>query len=208
MTTDIKIKRAKFIDKSTEIRETFSFADPVQILQAVNIYCCDHYGSMSWDLQSKIANQYFNSWSTCVKLAWEVPRDTHSYFLDYLSGNLVAIKRDILGRYVGFYQSLLNSPSREVNILARIVFKDIRTTTARNLRFLEQETGGVTWPELPRKIKGRLQERQPVVPREDQWRVQYLGKLLEERDILRYEGLEGSKEVELVQGLIDSLCTN
>ena len=55
------------------------------------------------------------------------------------------MKRDILGRYAGFYRSLLHSPSREVAILSRIVAKDIRTTTARNLRFLEVETGGGTW---------------------------------------------------------------
>ena len=66
----------------------------------------------------------------------------------------------------------------------------------------------MTWPASSSKIRERLLERQSVVPREDQWRVQYLGKLLEERDIMKYGGLEDSKEVELVQGLIDSLCTN
>ena len=59
MTTDIRIKRAKFIDKSTEIRETFSFADPVQVLQAVNIYCCDHYGSMFFYQISYFLQYYY-----------------------------------------------------------------------------------------------------------------------------------------------------
>ena len=47
-----------------------------------------------------------------------------------------------------------------------------------------------------------------VVPAEASWRVPYLGKLLEERDRLVYQGLEDSKEVKSVQSLIDSLCTN
>ena len=44
------------------------------------------------------------------------------------------------------YRSLIPSPCREVNILARVVAKDIRSTTARNLRMLESETGLEDWP--------------------------------------------------------------
>ena len=207
MDTDNKQKRAAFIRRSLEIREQFDFAHPMETLKAVNLYCCDHYGGMLWDLQGNMASQYFNAWNTCVKLAWEVPRATHTYFLDYLSGGMVSVRRDILGRYPGFYRSLLHSPSREVNILARIVAKDIRTTTASNLRLLEEETGGLTWAASAALTRKKLIS-EPGVPEEDSWRVPYLGKLLEERDRLKYQGLEGSKEVEVVQSLIDSLCTN
>ena len=115
----------------------------------------------------------------------------------------------MLSRYARFYRSLLYSPSREVAILARIVAKDIRTTTARNLRLLEVETGGGTWAASLTVLKDKLKERDPVVPAEDRWRVPYLGKLLEERDMLLYKGLADTEpEVESVQSLIDSLCTN
>ena len=104
---------------------------------------------------------------------------------------------------------MLLSPSREVAILSRIVAKDVRTTTARNLRFLEVETGGGTWATALIGLREKLKERDPEVPAEDGWRVPYLGKLLEERDMLLYQGLaETDDEVELVQSLIDSLCTN
>ena len=208
MDTDTRQKRAAFIERSLLVREQFSFAQPIEVLRAVSIYCCDHYGSMLWDLQGDMVSQYFNSWKTCVKLAWGVPRGTHSYFIDYLSGGLISVRRDILSRYVGFYKNLLRSPSREVNILARVAAKDIRTTTARNLRLVEEETGGLTWLVPSWRIKKRLLEREPLVPVEDNWRLQYLGKLLERRDIMLYQGMEGCEEVELVQGLIDSLCTN
>ena len=127
----------------------------------------------------------------------------------YLCGGLVSVKMDILSRYAGFYRSLLDSPSREVAILARIVAKDIRTTTASNLRLLEVETGGGTWRTTSPEIREKLKEKDPVAPVEDAWRVPYLGKLLEERDMLLYQGLADSdEEVESVQSLIDSLCTN
>jgi hypothetical protein len=60
--------------------------------------------------------------------------------MDLLSGGLMTVKRDILGRYAGFYRGLLKSPCSEVAILSRIVTKDIWITTARNLRVLERET--------------------------------------------------------------------
>ena len=69
-------------------------------------------------------------------------------------------------------------------ILARIVAKDIRTTTARNLRLLEVETGGGIWVICSLKIREKLKKMDPVVPTEDGWRGPYLWKLLEERDML------------------------
>ena len=208
MCTDVKMKRVAFIGRSLQVREQFSFAHPMEVLRAVNIYCCDHYGGMLWDLQSNMATQYFNSWSTCVKLAWGLPRDTHTYFLDYLSGGLVSSRTDILGRYLGFYRSLLSSPSKEVNILARIVAKDIRSTTAKNLRLLEVETEGLTWASSKTNVKGKLLQNKPRIPEQDQWRIQYLGHLLEQRDQMKYAGQEDDVQVEWVQSLIDSLCTS
>ena len=207
MDKDMKVKRAAFIDRSLQLREKFSFAHPMEALRAIRIYCCDHYGGMLWDYQSNMASQYFNSWSTCVKLAWGVPRSTHRYFLDYLAGGLVSARREILGRFHGFFRSLLNSPSREVNILARIASKDIRSTTAKNLRLLEDETGGMTWSANKHKVQERLLQGEPGVPEVDGWRIRYLGSLLEQRDILKYQGLEESDPAQLLQSLIDSLCS-
>ena len=79
---DILSKRAGFIDQSVDIRETFGFASPAEVLRAVELYGGSHYGSMLWELDSKAAHQYYNAWNTCVKLAWQVPRATHTYFVD------------------------------------------------------------------------------------------------------------------------------
>ena len=180
----------------------------MEVLRAVRVYCCDHYGSMLWDMQGDMVKQYCNSWNTCIKLAWGVSRATHTYFLDYLSGGLIPVKIDILSRYAGFFQSLLSSPSKEVSILARIVSKDIRSTTARNIRLIERETGGLTWTATSWKIREEIVRRELKVSDEDSWRIEYLGKLLEKRDTLVYCGQEDSEEVVRVQGLLDSLCSN
>ena len=41
MDHDARVKRAQFIDKSTEIRETFAFASPVEVLRAVKVFAGD-----------------------------------------------------------------------------------------------------------------------------------------------------------------------
>ena len=59
MEYDAKVKRASFIEKSTEIREMFSFAHPIQILQSVSTYAAHFYGSMLWNLYGHGANSVF-----------------------------------------------------------------------------------------------------------------------------------------------------
>ena len=84
MEQDCKVKRADYIDKTVSVRETFSFAAPEQILQAIEKYCGDHYGAMLWPLDGHMTGQYYRSWIPCVKLVWDVPRATHTYFVDNL----------------------------------------------------------------------------------------------------------------------------
>ena len=61
MDYDAKCKRAAFIDRSTDIRQMFSFANPNQVLSAVNIYAAHFYGSMLWDLSIEAARQVYRS---------------------------------------------------------------------------------------------------------------------------------------------------
>ena len=115
---------------------------------------------MLWSMEGDMARLYCNSWTTCRKLTWDVSRATRTYFLDYLSGGIISFRRDILSRYAGFFRSLLSSPCMEANILVRVVAKDIISTTAKNPRLLDNETGGLTWVESSKKIKEELASRE------------------------------------------------
>ena len=134
MVHDMRCKRADFISKSTEVREMFGYAQPNQVLQAVRTYCCDMYGSMTWSLYSESARQVFNCWSTCVKLAWDVPRATHTYLVDNLfAGGLPSIRSSVLARFCKFYKGLRHSSSLAVRVIANIASMDIRSVTGSNL---------------------------------------------------------------------------
>ena len=50
MEHDAHVKRAEFIYKSTKIRDTFSFASPVEVLREVKVFAGDLYRSNLWKL--------------------------------------------------------------------------------------------------------------------------------------------------------------
>ena len=76
-----------------------------------------------------------------------------------------------------------------------------------NLYTICTTSGKDPWVDSPKDIKRALVEAEEVkIQNIDEWRVQYLRVLLEQRMRLHYEGLEDEKQV--VQQLIDSLCIN
>ena len=77
-----------------------------------------------------------------MKLAWQVPRQTHTNFVDHLlTCGHTSVRMDILSRYMMFVKGLRASPSVEVAILCGVVAGDVRTTTGSNLNMLFWETG-------------------------------------------------------------------
>ena len=59
---------ARYIDKSIDIRDTFKFAHPNQVIGALEKYCDDHYRLKLWDLYCEYAGKYFRYWNTSIKL--------------------------------------------------------------------------------------------------------------------------------------------
>ena len=203
MDYDTKCKRGRFIGESTEIRETFSFAEPSQILHAVRVHCSHFYGSMLWDLRRDAVGQFCRSWNTCVKLAFHVPRSTHTYLVEnVLAPEFTPVKTELMARYLKFHQGLVNSNSFEIQALVHIIQQDVRSTTARNLELISSETGK-SWSSLTAK-QIRQDVIVPEVPVNHVWRVRLLKRLLQDR-----------KELEVllvntddITALIDSLCSS
>ena len=94
-----------------------------------------------------------------------------------------------------------------MSVLANIVGRDLRSTTGSNLKLLEDSTGLSPWNYSSTRIKEELVEKEKVeVPAQDKWRISYLSKLLEQKQIAHYMGDE--TVVSQVTTLIDSLCIN
>ena len=197
------VKRAEFISKSTEIRETFAFASPVETLRAVKVFAGDFYGSNLWHLPGEKAEQVYHTWNTCIKLAWHVPRGTHTYFVDWLlSSELSHVKTDIVAKYIPFFKSLRFSPSPEVSIASHIVARDVQTNTGSNLHYIKHLTGLDPWQCSSDKVKQVLGAKLTPVQDKDRWRLPYLGKLLEQRGEVFYQCGDCTELTEL----INSIC--
>ena len=201
MATDAKIRRARYIDKSIDIRDMFRFAHPAQVIGALEKYCDDHYGLMLWDLFDDYAGKYFRCWNTAIKLSWDCPRATHTYFVTHLLGcGIPSIREKILTRYVKFFKSLLKSKSPEVALVANLVRNDRSSVTGANLEKISQETGIMSLTATTCQIMEALAPPEP--PQNEMWRFPLLEKYLYQRSEMVTEGVD-TKEID---SLIDALC--
>ena len=208
MEQDAVIKRAKFIQSSVEIRETFKFAAPEEIIRCLKVYSNSFYGSSLWNLGGDKAKQVFNAWSTTIKLVWSYPQQTRSYFLQQLlcCGHYSA-RTDILTRFVKFFHGLRASASHEVQVLSRFLARDLRSVTGRNLCLVHELTNLNPWEVQYGRLRAALHAEETVaVPDQDRWRIQYLASLLRQRGEAYYNVLEN--EVEALTDLVNSLVTN
>ena len=86
-----------------------------------------------------------------------------------------------------------------------IVSRDIRSQTRRNIKLMREKCQGLDLIQSSQKeIKMKLQNVNTDTPTEDQWRVQFLEKLLE----LRQESMYTEHPTEYTTQLIESLCCN
>ena len=189
---------------SLSIRETFKFANEEQVLKAVQTYCCDFYGSMLWNLYGEQAGQFYRCWNTCTKLSWELPRSTHTFFVDnLLSCGFPSIRQQVINRYIKFFRSLLASPSKEVAVIARIVAMNASSNTGANLLNIKLETNLSSWSAPLFKFKDVIFRPSPI-PDQDRWRLSLLPKYID----IRKKQLLDCSDTEFIDNLIESLCSS
>ena len=146
MDHDCLEKRAHFIDASVKIRETFFFAHPAEQIAATAKYCTAAYGSNLWDLGSPATRMMVNAWRTGHKLAWSVPRSTHTYLVEeVLAPGVANLHVSLLHRFTNFFRGLISSPSQEVTVLALLAARDLRSSTGSNLEMVRTMTGLDPW---------------------------------------------------------------
>ena len=201
MEYDANVKRAQFIENSVQIQESFNFAYPSEILQAVHTYAGHWYGSMLWDLFGEKVNQIYNSWNTCAKLIWRVPRSTHTFLVEnLLVSQFFTVKQQLVGRYVNYVKQLFNSSSPEICVVANMVARCARSTTGSNLLHIERESRLDPWTTPAWMVRSAM-PRCEVTPVQ-RWRLQYLRKLL----LARLEMEARCEDVEDINELVDSLA--
>ena len=82
-----------------------------------------------------------NCWNTAVKDVWRLPWSTHRVYTKWLSSDHTSLREDLASRWPNFFCSLLNGPSPEVAVVARMAAADACSATASNNRFIFNCTG-------------------------------------------------------------------
>ena len=202
MEKDSDRARSKFIHRSMDVLEDLYFANPSQKLKAIQVYCCDAYGSMLWDLGSQYSESFFKCWNSSVKQCYGITRKTFTYLVeDYFASGFTSLRNQVISRYASFYRKLLKSSSKEVNFMANIVAKDPRSVTCKNLRLLQSKTAlrqPYTYSTF--KIKSVLPVK--TIPQSEKWRLGLLSSLLK----LRLEKRMRNEATISVDAMLDSLC--
>ena len=185
--------------------EQFEFAAAAEIIKVLKVYSNSFYGSNLWDLSGEKAHQVYASWKTSVKVVWDCPIQTRSYFLSQvLYCGYSSAKTDILCRYPRFFKSLLDSPGKELRVVSRLVSRDIRSTTGKNLALIKELTGLNPWEARTLQLKRNLMLSEfAEVPEYDKWRIPFLKNLFSLK-----RQTEDESEAERIRELIHSLVIN
>ena len=158
---------------------------------------------MLWSLSSVEAESYFKCWNTCVKLVHGIPRSSYTYLVEgHFAAGQASLRSQVMSRYPGFVRGLLQSPSKEVRVLARIVETDPRSTTCLNLRYMSQITG-LNKPEYYSSAKIREALPPKMVPDSEKWRIGLINNLIK----LKHERYHQVKDFKQICAMVDSLCS-
>ena len=103
MEADANRAKASFMLRASEMRDNLYFSLPEQRIQAIQLYCCDAYGSMLWPLSSKYTESYFKAWNVQARLAWNIPRETHTNLVEnFFCNGYASLQNQVLVRYHKF----------------------------------------------------------------------------------------------------------
>ena len=119
-----------------------------------------------------------------------------------LAIDFVSARERILSQYVRFVQKLPRSTSKEVRILQSIVKNDVRSVTGRNCLMMAREFS--IDPNTVSSAKFKDLYYCYDLPGQDLWRISLLETLLQNR----HEMVACGEDIDVVSGLIQSLCSS
>ena len=132
MKQDVKEKRARFIDRSNELQQEFSFAHPRTKFFLNQIYNTHFYGSPLWDLSSHEIKLMENTWNVSVRKVFGLPRDSHRYFVESVS-EFKHLRTIIVERYLKFCHEIRKSKKIALKNVFQLIETDTKSVTGSNL---------------------------------------------------------------------------
>ena len=202
MKKDILEKRARFIGRNAELNQEFSFAHPRTKFKMNQIYNTHFTGSPLWDLFSDEAVKFEKSWNVSVREMFDLPRDTHCYFIEPIS-EYVHLRSILIKRFLKFVEQLEKTKKSALKEVFTMVKNDCRSTTGSNLRkimlLLEKETTASLVNSDASEIV------YAPVPLTETWRINFVHELI---DIKSGEFEVQGFSYEEINDILKDICSN
>ena len=109
MRKDSSIKRAQYINRNCELCQEFYFCTPDTKFKINKIYNSHFTGSSLWDLFNNETKKVENSWSVSFRIMYNLPRNTHRYFVEPIS-ETPHIKTTLIRNFLGFIDQIQKTP--------------------------------------------------------------------------------------------------
>ena len=170
---DVRIKRAQYIEKNCELLQEFGFAHPMVKCNLNRIYNSSFSGSILWNLTSRNVQMLENTWSVSVRHMWELPHNSHKYFIEPLGG--VHARNMLQSRYVSFLKSAKKSFKLTVLLLLQLVRDNLETVTGANIRHILTDAGQDDVFKM-KKSDMRNKVNFPI-EHQNEWKVQFVREI-------------------------------
>ena len=178
---DLLVKRAIFFSRVHSLKQEFSNAPPRLVCELLRIYGTSFFGSVLWTINSSEYSKLVKSWNTAVKSIWNLPYQTHTFFIEHLT-DFPHLQSMLHSRFVGFCKSLQSSKKFHVKALFDICKNDQRTVTGENLKFLTDKYCAFSIQQLFDKKQEIFQKTVDEIPLNDEWKINFLIDVLSMRD--------------------------
>ena len=208
MITDIT---RNFIIHLNGILDNFGFCELYTKYQLFVSYCTSFYGTCLLDLQHKAVNVFYTTWRKALRRLFGLPRNTHCNILPILAGCL-PIQSQLLNRYANFMHSSLHSSNPVVRVLAHMAVQGSGSVMSRNCNLLQQVyninsynvvNGGCSLFKSRAYLIYNAEMVDNVLVR-----VCFLRDTLRSRDATRRSLHPGAAHLQLLDFIIEYLCTS
>ena len=170
---DLMEKRAAFIVKNNELNQEFCYAHHNTKIWLNNVFNSSFYGAPLWNMFNKTFEKLEKTWNTSVRQTMSLPRNTHRYFIEPLSGTNHIIK-SIWNRFLKFIDNIAKGTKRTLRIVLATLMQDTRSITGNNIRYLKLKSVNCNEKELD-----VYAETYRPIPKDDEWRISVAAELLQ-----------------------------
>ena len=209
MSKDVRIKRARYIERNVELCQEFPFAHPEVKCQLNKIYNSSFPGSVLYNIASSPVDQIINSWSVSVRQMWGLPFNAHRYLVEELAGEHAHSM--LITRFVSFLQNLVKSSKRAVHVMLHKVAGDVSTVTGRNIRMIEELTGNKVDIFQTSIVKLKRYVRYCPIEGQDNWRVNFIKEITNLKQnvlVLENDKSESFMSIDELDEILSFICTS